>query len=539
MPAAGGLVILAVWTAYFLSFSRIDPGLTQDSSVYIDCARSIVEGKGFLERTSCGMGPQVWSPMGLFPPGYPVLIAGFMKLGLSPYSAALAVAFVAAVVSATAIAYLCARLLTLHLGFMLTLLTISMPAFVYMGGHCLSDAPYTMVLLLSLVCMVRATDSRDISPRWIWLAGALAGFAWCIRYVGVALIAASFVYLVCYVLFFQRRRRNVFAMVAWGAGCLCGSGWLIVRNLRTFGAMTPYKMPPSDRPLLVNLQDAYNCIVTDILGVKAAARIATGTYGTILLGMGVLVVLGVLLRGRTSRRFKSVVYEKRHLLLLAGLAFCHIATVVVGRTVYQWAELINPRYLCPVYWVLLLLIVNTAIGVGARIGLRQRTVVAVLVFCLAAGVSIQVRRQFRILHNDRPWRADWITREEAEELSQEVRHGKMVLCDTAYILTVYSDIDARYPLAKPWEGVFTREDIEGAWNSDLLWGIIVANKSNVENGRYGEFLKSLVDRSDSSAEFDVSTLSKGGLVLRYRDTAEEADSSPHLADLGIGGRRAE
>ena len=85
---------LALWLIlapqYMLSGTR----LTDDSATYIDCARSIREGRGFQTRVYGGLKPQTWVPMRLFPPGYSILVAGVMALGLDPHSAALAVSVV-------------------------------------------------------------------------------------------------------------------------------------------------------------------------------------------------------------------------------------------------------------------------------------------------------------------------------------------------------------------------------------------------------------------------------------------------------------
>ena len=87
------LAPFAAWVflfpAYLSSGNRISP----DSASYIECAQSIRAGEGFRVRLFGTLAPQLWVPLDCFPPGYPLLTAGLMCLGVDDaYTAAKTVA---------------------------------------------------------------------------------------------------------------------------------------------------------------------------------------------------------------------------------------------------------------------------------------------------------------------------------------------------------------------------------------------------------------------------------------------------------------
>jgi len=88
------IVPLAFWLVLTPQYMFMNNRVSPDSAAYIDCARSIREGRGFQTRVYGGLEPRTWEPIRLWPPGYPALVAAAMTLGLSPYTAALAVSIV-------------------------------------------------------------------------------------------------------------------------------------------------------------------------------------------------------------------------------------------------------------------------------------------------------------------------------------------------------------------------------------------------------------------------------------------------------------
>jgi 4-amino-4-deoxy-L-arabinose transferase-like glycosyltransferase len=512
---AAGAIIAAVWILYLVLYLPRELRVTgSDSAYYIDCARSIVDGRGFLVRNLFSLAPQEWEPIRLWPPGYPILIAGFLRLGLSPYHAGLAVAAGSATIAALLITYLSVRTFSLSVGLVLATLVISTPSFVAIGTTCWSEAPYLVLVLLSLLCMVRATKDAGISPFWAWFAGFSGGLAWCVRNVGVAVFAASGCYLIgCFL--HSRARANVRGAVLWLVGWIGGSGWLVYWTLRTFGRLKPYDMPPSERPLLVNVRDTYHALATELAGARVIGDALTHRYAALMLGTGALLLLAIWLRGKSCRELRSFLYEKRPLLLFGALALFHLGTVIAARTVYRWGEPINARYLSTICWVFWFFLVQIGIGLCSWAGLRRRAVTLLLVLGLCAGTALQIRRQ----HKMYSWAMQtdsWITKTQLEDLGREIPDHQYVLCDQAAVLDILANVDARcLPETASGSSPLTWQEITNVGDRGLLWGIVISNRAGLWAGKYGETLSHVLSDPDRSSRFQTRDLVNGGLVLRY------------------------
>lgn len=515
------VLILTTLTFFFLLHEPVQRRAdVWDSAAYIDCARSIANGTGFSHRPLEGLDrPGTQYPIFLWPPGYPILIAGFSKFGFSPYQAAVGVAGVSTAAAALLIAYLAIRMFSLPVGLALTLSIISMPAFVLKGCMSYSEAPYMVMMLLSLLCMIRATAGLRISPGWACLAGILAGLAWCIRHVGVSLFAASLCYLACHLLS-QHRRANLRAVVTWCVGCLVGTGWLIGWNIATFGSLSGYTMDPSNRPLLLNLRDAQSALAMQLLGVRAIARILATPVGLAVLGAGVVLLIAIWLKGKSLADVRSSVWERRHLFLFGLLAFFHILTLVVARTVYRWGVLVDEAHLTPICWVVPFLLVAGGISLCSRLGCRQGTLVILLVLVLGANGALQIRRQLRLRSGYMTHDREWVTASDLAELRREVASDQFVLCDHAAVLVIHADLDARY-FAKLEEGrvvdgkLLTVDHVTKVGEEGWLWGICATDTQAFHEGQYGPFLKDLVDEPGRFPEFHAKRSSNNALILRY------------------------
>ena len=69
-PETRGWPVLAVGLAAWFAFAAVTayyrPNISNDSVSYVDCARSIADGRGFQERTSSGLDLPHWERMRLF-----------------------------------------------------------------------------------------------------------------------------------------------------------------------------------------------------------------------------------------------------------------------------------------------------------------------------------------------------------------------------------------------------------------------------------------------------------------------------------------
>src|SRR5262249_4379628 len=124
------LIPLAAWAMLAQGFIFFDGNrISPDSANYIDCARSLRAGHGFLTRPGGGLDARLWEPITLWPPGYPLLISVAMRAGLDDYSAALAISIGC---SAIVVVLLCAyysRRLPFVVALLSSLVLVCMPSF--------------------------------------------------------------------------------------------------------------------------------------------------------------------------------------------------------------------------------------------------------------------------------------------------------------------------------------------------------------------------------------------------------------------------
>ena len=228
-------LVVVLWLPMISRHLVMGERLGGDAPIYVDCARSIVEGRGFMTRYWGSLGDELWHPMRAFPPGYPLLIASGMVVGFTAYNASLIIS----VLSGTVFLFMAVRLMADRLpaglailgGFVLAF----MQPYLFVSTVIGSDALYLPLMLVSLLLLVKATRSNDeIHLGWAVAAGVLAGAGYTVRNAAVALMVASFGYLllqrVC--LSWTGVARGV---VAWGVGCGLGGGWLVGHNLISLG----------------------------------------------------------------------------------------------------------------------------------------------------------------------------------------------------------------------------------------------------------------------------------------------------------------
>ncbi len=280
------LAPLAVWFLLFPAYLTGGSGLSADSASYIECAESIRAGRGFEVRPFGGLQPRLWQPLDLFPPGYSLLTAGLMGLGVpDAYCAARAVAAGCSFIFLLLVLGFYARTLPPMLAALLGIGLAATPPMLHYESMCLSEAPYMLLATVSLLLLLKGTAVHPrlaaAAERWsaacsgagptcrrplngwcIFAAGLAGGFAWCVRNAGVALFLASLVYLAS-----QLPRLGIRGLMrdvsVWLTGWFLACGWLVAWNFHTFGSLSPYHMPPRELPWV-------------LIVVIAAAAVAAG-----------------------------------------------------------------------------------------------------------------------------------------------------------------------------------------------------------------------------------------------------------------------
>jgi hypothetical protein len=186
--AALGLLSAAGFSMAF------DPAYFQsDSAQYISTAKSLLAGHGpattivwTAEHHLLGGLPVAQTN---FPPGYPVLVAVVAAMGIEPVRAAL---------GATVFAFCAIPLLIYWLlrtdgrapaaSLAMAATWFAIPFVWFNVLACLSEMTYTLLTLLTLICLRQSERDRTSWPAWLVLAGVCAGVAFTVRYAAVPFI---------------------------------------------------------------------------------------------------------------------------------------------------------------------------------------------------------------------------------------------------------------------------------------------------------------------------------------------------------------
>lgn len=377
----GTIVVMALVS---ISASIIYP-YTSDGLIYIEAAQNLLAGNGLLVTP---FGPAPYDvdvePLRLYPPGYPVLIAGVSLLGFDAVKAALGISIFAWIALLPAIVFCLRPLIGIIPASICGLLTIlSAPVFLT-GPMVFSDIPFFLATCLCFGVLFRSVDKN---PRWkgILLAGLLAGVAYSLRNVGLAiLLSASAAFVLAALLHILKLRPAMAMLGLWWAGALPVLVLLWARNIVVFGKIQPYTNPAEATGLLNIIRQYCDMVLFALTGSHTIGMLA---WDFKLFAVTVLPVAGVTAWGVTTR-WPHMSLQAR----FATIAICFY--VAIGSTMVVLAHYIMGahdygigRYAVQYTWLILALI---AIAVGA-IKWKRHTIgafaVAVILFSLLASQS--------------------------------------------------------------------------------------------------------------------------------------------------------
>jgi hypothetical protein len=432
-------------------------------------------------------------PLDCFPPGYPLLTAGLMCLGVDDaYTAAKTVAAGCSCVFVFLVLAFYARKLPpliaglLGMGFVCTA-----PMLVY-ESMCLSEAPYMLLATISVLCLLKGTADADAAKWWILVAGLAGGYAWCVRNVGVALFLASLCYLASRL---PRLRFHGLATAAgvWLTGWFLASGWLVVRNLWTFDTANPYHAPPM--------------------------RLS---FWPIALVAAIAIAAVVSARKLSWRKLAVLIQDRPDVCLLGAFLLFHVLVVVAAHCVYRLAESAqSARFYVPGYWIGLWLLVLCGRRLGARLPLKPRTAHAILAATLAVFAVSQAVGPLLVtfLEQRAPVcaaRTEEPSRHDVALLAKNIPKDRLVLSDSVQELQVFGNVNARHvPDIEFGEAPVTWREIDEAGKDGRLWGLVVWNEEQFAQGRYGDALREVVLNPDKFQQLRKLESAKGVLVWQF------------------------
>jgi hypothetical protein len=206
------IITVLFWFVYSNIFEK-KPDLNGDNFAYYLLGKRLATGQGFTNATDIHHGPHTH-----FPPGYPALLAVFMKTigddqdtldfmnGLMMYGSLLLLYFmVKKLTSSSALAFAAAFITTLN-SHLLRSSTITM-----------SETPFLFISLLAIFAFIKAmNDSRNLKSPWLYVSIVSIVICYHTKTTAIALIGGAAVYL----LFAKDWKRLVVVVVGFCLLCL-------------------------------------------------------------------------------------------------------------------------------------------------------------------------------------------------------------------------------------------------------------------------------------------------------------------------------
>lgn len=349
-----GAVLLAMLLSAWLPLTY---PYSNDTAGYIDEARHVLLGQGFLRGTDWQDTAHDLAPFPLFPPGYPLAIAAFSLTGLDFKTAALAVSWLAWLLLLPAIRYALRPLLGRWPALAIAALAVSSPGLIEWGYLALSDSSMLLLSVAALGVLIRHPVTEEGGWRWLLLSGALAGMAYWLRNAAAVLpLTLAAFYVAATLLRLFTWHRALLALCVWGCAFAIFVVPLFVRNFLTFGDIQPYlgAHGGTDFGIVKALRLSLWSQWLDIAAWRGVADLAWDAAAALLI-LPPVVALLVWLGWRRWRG--ASVDERLRVLLLALYAGIGFAMIVWGRSRFDWVEVTLTRQLMPYSWALLALIV--------------------------------------------------------------------------------------------------------------------------------------------------------------------------------------
>ncbi len=159
-----------------------------DNARYISAARALLSGNGYSRIHS-----QIISPQTLYPPGYPLILAGLIYLFSLNIIVIKLVSMLATICALIVTYFLLIRHATFTAAASVTLLAGINPLLAFFATVELTEAPYLMLSVLALLFIEKSADD-DSSSIYLLAAIAISVCAYYVKSAGIALLPGALFY---------------------------------------------------------------------------------------------------------------------------------------------------------------------------------------------------------------------------------------------------------------------------------------------------------------------------------------------------------
>jgi hypothetical protein len=373
---AFGAIIVGTLTS---AFDRHHYPFASDSAFYIEAARSLRDGQGLAVASAFTDTTREMEPLSLWPPGFPLSVAALSTVTAAP-GAALWLARISWMLLPAVVFFALRPLIGIFGALGIGVLATLGPGVLQEGRIASTDVPFLILAILSLGVMIRAAAQPDRLKLW-FCAGLLAGAAYVVRNVGLALFAAGAAGMsAAWVLGLWEFRATWRRGLAWAAGAAIFVLPLMAFNLSTWGSLQPYSMPPSTIGLVDNARGFLESQLMELFALHTLASLAWNAKWLLVFA----VPVGIALAFAAFRFWRTAdATLKFGTLLLALYVAAGACAVVLARTKYQWGETINLRHSIQYSWAIGAVIISLfSVLIPAQMRLIAAGAMAMALFCV-------------------------------------------------------------------------------------------------------------------------------------------------------------
>lgn len=381
------IAALALLAAALAAAATVNgPGANPDAVNYMTTGTNLAAGRGFVTSLSAPFQETLYSPLTFWPPGYPLLIAPLVWLGLTAASAARWISILGLAATLVAVYWLGWRMGGRTTALFGAALTLALAPLLQLATLALSETSYIALTLFSTLALVHALHNRvehagRVRVGWLAVSALCAGAAILMRYVGVVWLGVgSAAILLNGLLISWPNRRHLGRALLYSVGYgLLGAAPVLpwfYRNWQLTGSISGMNRGVGYHPtwgenVLLMLQSLGGALLPSfLLGLGArAAQLSLPTMVVVALAaVVILLAAGALFwLGRRAWRARRLwlspsvlrrwVVSPYFLLLVHALLY--IVFILFLASTLQFAPYDWPRYLAVVYPALLLLGVAT------------------------------------------------------------------------------------------------------------------------------------------------------------------------------------
>jgi hypothetical protein len=345
--AAVALAALGLGVCLLFARAYHGPHLFDDSYQYLDAARSLASGNCFCTRVALFDEQVAYGRMPVpfthFAPGFPILIAALLAIGVSPLTAGLLIA-----VAGFTVSFVLIWDIGLALGARVwavagvSLLWLAHYRSLWDATSVTTESAFTALLTAAAALIARDIRYEGKRPAALLLLGIAAGAAYDIRYAGLFILPVALIYM----LWRWRRTRGVRWWAVGGILAIAAlASAVMLHNFAYTGSWRGGFNSSANRSLPSALKDSFKSYYHLVFGDAVAAR--RDLWATMFC-IAIAAVLFCVFRAFKERRYRTLpTYAPTAAAWLAILTAAYLGGVIVA-SLLTFAEDI-PRYNRPIY----------------------------------------------------------------------------------------------------------------------------------------------------------------------------------------------